>query len=132
MSDRLPRYTLKGPCASWALQGRDGRWYRVCVPCDTVIPAGGSMPRHLRDGYRRESDAWMSVRGHMRDMAANRLTHLRNLERQRRIDSAARRGDLLTWGREITRNPAWEPGLMTPTVDEMMRSMADWAAAHDN
>jgi hypothetical protein len=126
MSDRAPRYTLQGPCESWALQGRDGVWYRVCVPCDTVIPAGGSLPRHLAYGYRRESDAWMSVRGHVRDMAANRVSHLRALERERRIIDAARRGDLLTWGREVSRNPAWVPGPTTPPVDEMMRSMAGW------
>jgi hypothetical protein len=72
----------------------------------------------------------MSVRGHMRDMAANRVNHLRAMERERRINVAARDGDLLTWGREITGDPAWAPGPMTPTVEEMTRSMADWAASH--
>lgn len=119
------RYTLKGPCVSWALQGRDGLWYRVCVPCDTVIPAGGRLPRHLAHGYRRESDAWMSVRGHMRDMAANRLLHLRAVERQRRLIAAATVQDYLLFGQLITGDPAWAPKKPCPR-DEQLRVMADY------
>lgn len=101
MSDRTPRYTLEGPCASWAFQGRDGRWYRVCVPCDTVIPPLGTLPAHLRCGYACQRDAEMSVRAHVRDMEANRHTYRAARARQDRIMAAAVAEDFEAFLKEI-------------------------------
>lgn len=101
------RYTLEGPCASWALQGRDGRWYRVCVPCDTVVPQGGTLPAHLAYGYSREGDALMSARDHMRQMARNRAQWAAYLARQAALVQACREKDYILFGRLIMGDMTW-------------------------
>ena len=90
---RTPRYALPGPCQAWHFRGRDDHWYRVCLPCDTVITPGGGLPRHLAWGYQREADAAMGVRDHIRQTEANRRAWTAGQERQRAIRQAAMRDD---------------------------------------
>jgi hypothetical protein len=130
MGERTPRYTLPGPCETWAVEGRDGRWYRVCVPCDTVIPAGGTLPRHLRYGYERERDAEMGVRDHVRQMTRNRAGYAMALDREAACLAAARAGDVVTFGRLVMRDPTWLP---SPNGDEAdrQRILADYVRRRD-
>lgn len=125
MSDRTPRYTLEGPCVSWAFQGRDGRWYRVCVPCDTVIPAGGTLPQYLRYGYALERDAVMSVRDHMRQMARNRAAWAGIRAREAALVRACRAEDYEEFGRLIMGDRTWIARDPYPR-DEQLSIMADY------
>lgn len=128
MTERTPRYTLEGPCHAWAFQGRDGRWYRVCVPCDTVIKARGLLPRRLAYGFAHEHDALMSVRDHVRQMTANRAAHVRGVQWRAMADRAAVAGDFTTYGRAIMRDMMWEPGVRVTGREEQLRIMGDWLA----
>jgi hypothetical protein len=110
--------------------GRDERWYRVCVPCDTVIPAAGTLPRHLRFGYDRAADAEMSVRDHVRQMTRNRAGYALALRRDADTLAAARAGDTVTFGRLVMRDPTWVP---RPDADqaEQARILADYVRRRD-
>lgn len=87
------RRALDGPCAAFAVVGADGRWYRVCVVCDSVIPAGGTLPRWLRYGYEHERDAVMGARDHARQMTRNRAADRRYREWRTEIKAAACEGN---------------------------------------
>jgi hypothetical protein len=127
---KTPRYTLPGPCVSWAFQGRDDRWYRVCVPCDTIIPQGGTLPSHLGWGWADPGDAMMSVRDHVRTMEANRHAHKRALERRRRIAWAAMHEDFELFGQLITGDVNWQPRGVPR--EEQLKIMAEYLMRRDH
>ena len=84
---------MDAACAAWPVLGRDGRWYRVCVTCDVIIPRGGTLPRWLRDGYACERDAVMGVRDHVRQMTRNRDARKRYAAWRKEMQRAARASD---------------------------------------
>lgn len=130
MGERTPRYALPGPCEARTVGGRDGRWYRVCWPCDTVYPQGGTLPAHLTWGYARERDADMSVRDHVRQMTRNRDGYRAAVAREAACLAAARAGDIVTFGRLALRNPTWLPA---PDGDgaEQQRILVDYVRRRD-
>lgn len=129
---RTPRYAVPGPCVSWAFRGRDERWYRVCVPCDTHPDRGPRYPNHLTYGWSDPGDAVMSARDHMRAMEANRHGHKRALERDAQILAAARAGDYLLFGRLIMRDMTWEPRPEISTPEAQHVILADYLARRND
>lgn len=92
-SEQIDRVSVLAFEYRCAVLGADGRWYRVCVVCDALIPQGGTLPRWLRFGYGCERDAATGARDHARQMARNRAADRRYREWRTEINAAARTGD---------------------------------------